>query len=108
MRQGKVYYNKILAGIITEIDAGDYIFRYEDNYFLNLHLPAISVTLPKTNQEYHSYILFPFFFNMLSEGSNRDLQSRNLKIDENDHFGMLLKTAANETIGAITIEEDYV
>lgn len=106
MRQGKVYYNDLLAGTITEMDDGSYVFQYDDAYFFNTQLPAISVTLPKSSQQHRSTLLFPFFFNMLSEGMNRRLQSRALKIDENDHFGLLLKTAAHETIGAITVRED--
>lgn len=106
MRQGKVYYNDIFAGTLTETEDGSYIFHYDDAYFYNTQLPAISVTLPKARQHHRSSILFPFFFNMLSEGMNRKLQSRALRIDENDHFGMLLKTAAHETIGAITVKED--
>jgi HipA-like protein len=106
MRQGKVYYNDIFAGTLTETDDGSYIFHYDDAYFYNPQLPAISVTLPKSRQQHNSNMLFPFFFNMLSEGMNRKLQSRALRIDENDHFGILLKTAAHETIGAITVKED--
>ena len=42
---------------------------------------------------------------MLSEGVNRQLQTRYLKIDEHDYFGLLLATAKTDTIGAITISE---
>jgi HipA-like protein len=105
MRQGKVLYNNIVAGTIIETDEREYIFRYDDAYFFNTNHPAISVTLPKSKQKHHSKILFPFFFNMLSEGVNKKLQSRMLKIDEEDHFGLLLKTASHETIGAVTVEE---
>jgi len=42
---------------------------------------------------------------LLSEGSNKKLQSQVLKIDEEDHFEFLLKTTALETIGAIRVEE---
>jgi len=48
--------------------------------------------------------LFPFFSNMLSEGVNRKLQSTQLRIDEQDSFGLLLATAQSDTIGAITIK----
>ena len=41
---------------------------------------------------------------MLSEGLNRILQSRQLKIDEKDHFGLLLATADIDTIGAVTVK----
>jgi serine/threonine-protein kinase HipA len=33
------------------------------------------------------------------------LQTRQLKIDEKDYFGLLLGTAKTDTIGAITISE---
>ncbi len=65
--------------------------------------PAVSLTLPKTQQEYRGDFLFPFFFNLLSEGVNRKLQSRQLKIDESDYFGLLIATAQHDTIGAITV-----
>jgi serine/threonine-protein kinase HipA len=41
---------------------------------------------------------------MLSEGVNRQLQARQLKIDEKDYFGLLVATASVDTIGAITIQ----
>jgi HipA-like protein len=105
MRQGIVYYNEIIAGVITEEDLGNYTFVYDNVYYINIHLPAISVTIPKTKQLHQSLILFSFFYNMLSEGSNRKTQCRLLKIDEEDDFGLLLKTGAHETVGAITVEE---
>jgi HipA-like protein len=105
MRKGKVLYNDVTAGTITETDDKKYVFHYDDHYFFNTAYPPISVTLPKSKQNHRSDILFPFFFNMLSEGANRKLQSRTLKIDEEDFFGFLLKTAAHETIGAVTVEE---
>lgn len=66
--------------------------------------PAISLTLPKSQKEYRSEFLFPFFFNMLSEGANRKLQCIQLRIDEEDHFGLLAATAQYDTIGAITVK----
>lgn len=105
MRQGKVYYNEIIAGIVSEEESGKYNFRYEDNYYSNNSLPPISVTISKAKQEHLSATLFPFFYNMLSEGANRKTQCRILKIDEDDDFGLLLKTGAHETVGAITVEE---
>ena len=40
---------------------------------------------------------------MISEGFNRKLQSKSLRIDEKDYFGFLLATARYDAIGAITI-----
>ena len=104
MRKATVYFNGILAGELVEISSGEYRFRYDDTYFMDTTRPAISLTLPKDRQEYHSTYLFPFFFNMLSEGSNRQTQSRLLQIDEKDHFGILLATAQNDVTGAITVK----
>ncbi len=105
MRQAEVFVNKIFAGILTETDNGHYIFRYDDAYLINSCFPAISLAFPKRKEEYVSDELFPFFFNMLSEGANKAMQCRTLKIDENDAFGLLLATAKYDTIGAITINE---
>jgi len=105
MRIAEVYRNGELAGRLIEDNQYDYSFVYDDDYFANDTAPAVSLTLPKTQKEYASKILFPFFFNMLSEGVNRKLQSRTLQIDEKDHFGLLLATANNDTIGAITIKQ---
>jgi len=104
MRKANVYNNGIFAGELTEISGNEFSFSYNDNYFKDKTQPAISLTLPKTQKEFHSEYLFPFFFNMLSEGSNRMVQSRLLRIDEKDHFGILLATAQYDTIGAITVK----
>ncbi|MFO7843543.1 MAG: HipA N-terminal domain-containing protein [Bacteroidales bacterium] len=106
MRKVKVYRNKDLAGELIQENKNSYIFKYNDSYFSNDSLPAISLTLPKSQQVYTSDFLFPFFFNMLSEGVNRKLQSRQLKIDEKDYFGLLMETAKFDTVGAITLKPD--
>jgi serine/threonine-protein kinase HipA len=103
MRTLEIYRNGILAGLLIEENRKKYIFRYNETYFIDDNNPAISLTLPKTQREYNSECLFPFFFNMLSEGVNRKLQSLQLKIDEEDNFGLLSATAQYDTIGAITI-----
>ncbi|MFY7964532.1 MAG: HipA N-terminal domain-containing protein [Chitinophagaceae bacterium] len=105
MRQGKVYNNDDFAGVLTETNEGEYIFHYVDDYFFNTTKRAISLTLSKNKQHHRSNKIFPFFFNLLSEGENRKLQCRVLKIDGNDHFGLLLKTASEETIGAVRVVE---
>lgn len=104
MRKVAVYRNGFEAGILSEEAQGNYVFRYNDDYYNDSAMPSISLTLPKTQREYRSEYLFPFFFNMLSEGVNRKLQSLQWKIDEEDHFGLLMQTAHFETIGAITVK----
>jgi HipA-like protein len=103
VKEGIVFVNDEAAGNISYRD-NQYVFKYSDDYFNNSQKKAISVTLPKTQQEYQSKTLFPFFFNMLSEGVNRKLQCRQLQIDENDYFGLLLATGGTETIGAVSVK----
>lgn len=100
----EVYRNGIFAGTLMEENRHQFVFRYDDNYFSDLNKPAISLTLPKTKKEYRSEFLFSFFFNMLSEGVNRKLQSTQLHIDEEDSFGLLMETAQIDTIGAVTVK----
>ncbi len=104
MKSAKVIRNRELVGILTKEDPKSYVFRYDSDWFQNAEKPAVSLTLPKTQQEYRSDYLFPFFFNMLSEGANLQLQARQNQVDENDFFSLLLLTAYTDTIGAITIE----
>lgn len=104
MRKLAVYRNGVLAGTLTEENRSLYVFTYDEAYFNNVDCPAISLTLPKQQREYRSIFLFPFFFNLLSEGFNRKLQSAQWHIDEHDDFGILMATAQYDTIGAITIK----
>jgi len=90
--------------MLTEETRKMYIFRYDHDYFNDPAAPAVSLTLPKSKQEYRSPYLFPFFFNMLAEGVNKELQSRQLRIDKEDSFGLLLATTGNDTIGAVTVK----
>ena len=105
MRAAQVYTNKILAGVLTENNDRSYAFRYDDNYFSNPEYSSISLTLPKTQKEYHSKTFFPFFFNMQSEGVNKQIQCRKFRIDEDDAFGLLMTTAHSDVIGAVTIKK---
>lgn len=102
-RAVKVYIKGIYAGILEEIDQDHYSFRYDETYYKNPDTPPISLTMPKTKQEYRSSFLFPVFFNMTSEGDNRIIQARHLHIDEEDDFGILSATGHTDTIGAITV-----
>lgn len=104
MRKAEVYRNGVLAGILTEEDRNRYSFRYDDAYFNDSNRYAISLTLPKTQQEYRSEHMFPFFGNMIAEGTNLAIQSRYLKIDERDVLSLLVATASRDTIGAVTVK----
>jgi HipA-like protein len=85
MQKGIVYKNKLPIGEISRDDRGLYGFFYYEEYLQSENPSAISVNLPLKKEPFVSKILFPFFFNLLSEGK--------------------LKTTQENTIGSITVEE---
>lgn len=105
MRKLGIYRNGKFAGTLIEESQKKYLFIYDEQYYYNSSNPAISLTLPKNKKTYQSTFLFPFFYNMLSEGANRKLQQRHLRIDENDHFGLLMETAQCDVIGPISVKK---
>lgn len=105
MRKAIVLYKMEPSAELYQLDDGTFVFRYLDTWFNDERKPAISLTLPKKQQEYKSASFFPFFFNMLPEGSNKQSVCFLNRIDENDAFGLLLVTATSDTIGAVTIKK---
>ena len=105
MAKAEIYNNGILAGHLEKKGPNDYHYAYTGEYYANLSLPPISLTLPKMRQSYQSPTLFSFFAGLLAEGINKDIQCRLLKIDERDDFTRLLRTADEDTIGGITVKE---
>jgi serine/threonine-protein kinase HipA len=103
MRQAKILYKNEEAGMLTQHDNGHFTFKYCNSWISNNTKPAISLTFPKSQQEYHSDYLFPFFYNMLPEGSNKQLVCKLNRLDVNDYFGLLLTTAKNDNIGAVRV-----
>ena len=104
-RSGKVFCGGHFAGRIEEPSDG-YRFTYDAEYLASPETHAISLTLPKRSAPFTSAVLFPFFFGLLAEGILKDTQCRKLKLDEDDHFGRLIKTAHSDTIGDVTVVEE--
>mgnify|MGYP005989889811 CR=1 FL=1 len=104
MRSANVYFNKDLAGVLTQKSDGAFEFEYLETWLNNPYLPAISLTLPKTNKTYRSLTLFPFFYQLLPEGENKKEICFTKRIDESDDFGILLSVADTDTIGAVTLK----
>ncbi|UPQ78331.1 HipA N-terminal domain-containing protein [Flavobacterium azooxidireducens] len=105
MRSAKILFKNEEAGILIQHDDGSFSFRYHDAWFTNENKPAISLGLPKVQQEYQSPYLFPFFYNLLPEGSNKQVVCKLNRIDRKDYFGLLLTTAKNDSIGAVRVIE---
>ena len=100
MRECKVYVHDAEAGLLQETDDREYVFTYHDEY----QGDPVCLAMPVRQKVYRSDHLFPYFFNMLSEGANRQVQSMLLHIDEKDDFGIMLATAQYDTIGAVTVK----
>jgi serine/threonine-protein kinase HipA len=103
MRSAKVLYKNEEAGIITQHDDGAFSFQYHTNWLGDSQKPSISLTLPKSTEIYSSQFLFPFFYNMLPEGTNKQMACVFHKIDPEDYFGLLMNTANIDSIGAVRI-----
>lgn len=103
MREAKVLFKNQEAGVLTQHDDGSITFCYLEVWLADKAKPAISLTLPKYEQPFHSQNLFPFFYNMLPEGSNKQVVCKLNRIDTEDYFGLLMTTAKFDSIGAVRI-----
>ncbi len=103
MRQARILYKDEEAGVLTQNDDGSFVFHYHAAWIVDSKKPGISLSLPKTEQKYYSTFLFPFFYNMLPEGTNKQIVCKHYRIDENDFFGLLLTTAKYDSIGAVRV-----
>jgi serine/threonine-protein kinase HipA len=101
-KTGKVLYNGLLAGHISETDEG-YVFQYDRDYANSAESNPVSLTLPVKNEPYTSKVLFAFFDGLIPEGWLLDLATKYWKLQPNDRFELLL-TVCRDTIGAVTIE----
>lgn len=104
MRQLEVYVNEMKAGMLTEQNPGrGYRFEYSADY-VSSDLPPVSLSLPKRNEAYTAENLFPFFTNLLPEGTNRKVVCREQRIDDRDFFGMLMATVGTDMIGSVNFK----
>lgn len=104
MRRATVFFGKRVAGILTKKDDGTFTFIYDEAYLNDPDSEPVSLTLPKCSKPYVSSILFPFFFGLLAEGAQKNLQIMTLGIREDDLFSRLVYSAV-ETIGSVTLRE---
>ena len=103
MRKAEIYYQEIVAGILTETDDGDYIFAYDLAYVKNFPGQFINFTMPVREEIYTDKRLFSFFEGLIPEGWLLDIASKNWKIKTNDRMGLLLACCQN-CIGAVSVK----
>lgn len=104
MRIAHILYKRERAGVLTQLDNGSFHFSYNQDWLSDDSKPSISLTLPKSQIEFKSEALFPFFYHLLPEGVNKRMICKTYKIDEDDAFGILLQASKVDTVGAVTIE----
>ncbi|QPH41083.1 HipA N-terminal domain-containing protein [Pedobacter endophyticus] len=102
MRQAEVYYQELLAGILTETDDGEYTFKYETNYVNDYPKMFITFSMPVQAEKFVAKRLFPFFEGLIPEGWLLDIASETLKIRQQDRMGLLL-ACCQDCIGAVSI-----
>ena len=105
MKKGYVYCDNVLAGTLTQNDDGVFVFCYDDAYLSNENSKPISLTLPKSQKQYESNILFPFFDGLIPEGYLLELALKKYNLSNNDRMSLLLKTCRNP-IGIVSIKEE--
>lgn len=102
MRQAIVKYNNIRAGVLKELDSGEYEFTYDELYAQTYPDLFITFQMPVSRNPYKSKRLFPFFDGLIPEGWLLTIASENWKINKNDRMGLLLACCQN-TIGAVSV-----
>jgi len=102
MRQAIVKYNNLKAGILKELDSGEYEFTYDKQYAQANPGLFLTFQMPVSVNPYKSKRLFPFFDGLIPEGWLLTIAAENWKINKNDRMGLLLACCQN-TIGAVSV-----
>lgn len=102
MRRAKIYYQSRMAGVLSEEDTG-YRFVYDNDYLQQPDAIPVSLTMPFSQKEFESNVLFPFFDGLIPEGWLLDISVQNWKLDPRDRMGLLM-TCCRDCIGAVSVE----
>ena len=101
MKQGEIWVNNELAGILSEDEEG-YHFQYSAEYLGKKYALPVSLTLPLQNEPFDSEYLFPFFDGLIPEGWLLDIAQKNWRINPRDRMELLL-TICFDCIGNVSI-----
>jgi serine/threonine-protein kinase HipA len=103
MRTAEIFYQDVLAGILTETNEGHFIFQYDEHYINNHPNQFLTFTIPVSKYPYYEKYLFPFFEGLIPEGWLLDVAKTHYKINPNDRMGLLLACCYN-CIGAVSVK----
>ncbi|MBW6461114.1 MAG: HipA N-terminal domain-containing protein [Bacteroidales bacterium] len=104
MRKAKVFFNDIIAGVLSETEEG-FVFQYDPQYVQKKDAEPVSLTLPIKSEPYLSKVMFPFFDGLIPEGWLLEIAEKNWKINNRDRMGLLL-ACCRDCIGAVSIIDD--
>lgn len=112
MKEGRVFYKNIEAGVISEVEEDElYRFRYLSSYLSREDAQPISLSFPLRDEPYEREILFPFFDGLIPEGWLLNIAISSWKIHHLDRMELLL-TCCRDCIGAVHVErieeDEYV
>ena len=99
MRKAIINVHGNRAGILTEMNANEYYFEYDESY----QEEAVSLTMPLNHKKYSYKAFPPFFEGLLPEGIMLEGLLRIAKIDKMDYFSQLIATG-NDMVGAVTVK----
>jgi serine/threonine-protein kinase HipA len=102
MRQANIKYNNMQAGVLKELDTGEYEFIYDKQYVQNHAGLFITFQMPVSANPYRSKRLFPFFDGLIPEGWLLTIAAESWRINKNDRMGLLLACCKN-TVGAVSV-----
>ena len=98
MKKADIYNFNQMAGVLTQLDDGRYMFEYASDY----HGSPISLTMPVEQQKFE-YPYFPTFFDgLLPEGAMLEALLKQAKIDRQDYFEQLV-TVGEDLVGSVTV-----
>ena len=103
-----VYVKGIPAAVLiqhAQAGAQQYELQYLPEYLEHPPCHMVCYQMPPRREAYYGETLFPFFESLLPEGENLERICLELKLDERDRFAQLLRLAAHDTIGDITVQE---
>jgi serine/threonine-protein kinase HipA len=101
MKRAKVYLYDIFAGMLTEDEDG-FTFEYDTDFIESDKAEAVSLTLPLSQEPYHSSVLFPFFDGLIPEGWLLGIAEKSWKINQRDRMSLLM-ACCKDCIGAVSV-----
>ena len=102
MRQGEIWVDHHLAGLLTENDEG-YEFCYTNTYLNLTDAKPVSLTFPLQSKSFESRYMFSFFDGLIPEGWLLEIAHKNWKLNPRDRMSLLL-TTCRDCIGNISIK----